>query len=82
MSLLQSLFSPRRPSPPTDDKKELKELEQAMAEKKGEARANRDQTARIAAFLRCQQEGKDKDCRINISWEELAAEGISNAGPS
>lgn len=79
MSLIHSLLSSFRQSPstiPDEGKKtELEEFDQRMGEKLIEARAERDRTARIAAYLKCTQEG-GTDCRIDISWEELAAGGL------
>jgi hypothetical protein len=48
-----------------------------MNQQRGEARSERDRTARIAAYLQCVEEG-GKNCRIDISWEELAEQGSSH----
>lgn len=75
MSLLQSIFPPRRPPPKVDPEQQaLEEYNADMNQKRGVAQGERDRTARIAAYLKCVDEG-GKDCRIDISWEELAEQG-------
>jgi hypothetical protein len=78
MNLLQSLFVPRRAAPRNnEEKQELEDYNAAMNQQRGEARSERDRTARIAAYLQCVEEG-GKNCRIDISWEELAEQGSSH----
>jgi hypothetical protein len=71
VNLLQSLFTPKHVAPKVDEEKQaLEDYNAAMNQQRGEARSERDRTARIAAYLQCVEEG-GKDCRIDISWEEL-----------
>jgi hypothetical protein len=77
MSLWQRLFAPQHPTPRADpeaEAKALKEYDMQMSEQRGEARSERDRTARIAAYVRCMEAG-GTDCRVQISWEELAEQG-------
>lgn len=76
MNLLQLIFSPKHFTPKVDaeEKKALEEYSEDMNLKRGIAQSERDRTARIAAYLRCTEERRD-DCRVDISWEELAQQG-------
>lgn len=78
MNLLQSLFAPRHATRRDDDEEKhaLEDYKAAMNQQRGEARSERDRTARLAAYLQC-IEGGGKNCRIDISWEELAEQGSS-----
>lgn len=82
MSFLRSIFGPRpAPAPPPSDpeKKALEEYKLSMTAERAKAETERDRTARIAAYLRCQAERRE-DCRIDISWEELAQQGLGRNG--
>lgn len=77
MSFLQQLFGPKRP-PLIDEQKEALEKYNVEAEKIMQAAEfERDRTARIAAYLKCMEAG-GTDCRIDISWEEMARQGGGN----
>lgn len=77
MSFLQQLFGTKRP-PPVDKQTKALEKYNAEAERMMEkAEAERNRTARIAAYLACIEAG-GTDCRIDISWEEMARQGMGN----
>jgi hypothetical protein len=78
MSLLERFFPSSAPNPRKDGvKTDLEEYKEKLSERQVEAEAERDRTARIVEYVRCTQQGKD-DCRMGISWEELAAESVNH----
>lgn len=76
MNLLQSLFGPKRPPVLDEQKKALEQYDAAAAQRAAKEEFERDRTARIATYLQCIEAG-GTDCRIDISWEEMARQGIS-----
>jgi hypothetical protein len=75
MNLLQHLFGTKHP-PHVDKQKNALEKYNAESERiMAKAEFERDRTARIATYLRCMDEG-GSDCRIDISWEEMARQGM------
>lgn len=74
MNLLQQLFG-IKPPPQVDKQKKALENYNAESERIMEkAEFERDRTARIATYLKCMDEG-GSNCRIDISWEEMARQG-------
>lgn len=77
MNLLQQLLNPKKPPMIDKQKEELEKYEAAAKKRMAKSEFERDRTARIATYLKCTEEGRD-DCRIDISWEELARRGMGD----
>lgn len=77
MNLLQQLFGVKPPHQVDKQKKALEKYNAKSEEIMAQAEFERDRTARIAAYLKCMEAG-GTDCRIDISWEEMARQGVGD----
>jgi hypothetical protein len=72
MNLIQQLFGQRHQEvKPSDTKKELDEFDAVQAKQSKASDFEAMRAEHIASYLKCREEGRD-DCRIDISWEEMA----------
>lgn len=77
MSFLQQLFGLKHPPRVDKQKKALEKYNAEAGRVMQKSEFERDRAARIAAYVQCIQEG-GTDCRIDISWEEMARQGVGS----